>query len=336
MNLGRQSIGILALLSVLILAALWFLRPQETSTTPAPAALATRSTALSSSDATMRDRKDVTPDPPTAFATFRGRVIDAATRAPVREFELRFAERGGTSAAERVPEPKRFHTADGRFEWQQLPAGRWSLIARANGYQLFLVASVDLVVGQATPELIVPLTRGHVLRGRIYDDLSNTGIASASITFHESGRPRYEGNFLLRPAARSQSDGTFLLDGIPSGLATLEVAATNYAGRSIDVVVEDAVEPIEIGLSVGAAISGRLTAADGVTAASGLVALVRLGRNSLGRDAHTGNSGEFSFRSLTPGNYRLSGRGPAGTATRDFVISASEQIEDVTLSLRAG
>jgi protocatechuate 3,4-dioxygenase beta subunit len=274
--------------------------------------------------------QDVAPEPIATLATFRGRVIDAATHAPIREFAWRFAESG------RTPGPKQFQTDDGRFEWQRLPPGRWSLIAKAPGYQPFFLPALELAGGRATSEIVVPLTRGNAVRGRIYDEVSNVGIASASISFHESGRPRYDGNYLLRPAVRSQSDGTFVLDGIPYGRMTLEVGASNYAGRKVDVVVDDDLAPLEIGLSAGASISGRLTASDGVTSVSGSVGLTRIGGASFGRNVPTNDAGEFSFRDLVPGNYRLIGRGPVGSAMREFVISASEQIEGVTLALHGG
>ncbi|HKQ16278.1 MAG TPA: carboxypeptidase-like regulatory domain-containing protein, partial [Steroidobacteraceae bacterium] len=40
--------------------------------------------------------------------------------------------------------------------------------------------------------------------------------------------------------------------------------------------------------------------------------------------------------SLAPGNYRLVGRGPSGSATRDFTLGEGERIEGVILALRAG
>ncbi len=331
MNLGRSSIGILTLVLGLIVATSWLRRSPEVHRTATSAVPAARAAIQPASPTTTHDvAKNLTPVHVAASATFRGRVIDAATHAPVREFALRFAESG------RAPGPKQFHADDGRFEWQQLPPGRWSLIAKAPGYQPFFLEALELAEGRATPEILVPLIRGHAVRGRIYDEVSNMGIASASISFHESDRPRYDGNFLLRPAIRSQSDGTFVLDGIPSGRMTLEVGASNYAGRTVDVVVHDDLAPLEIGLSTGASISGRLTAGDGVTAVSGSAGLLRTGGASFGRDVPTNDAGEFSFRNLAPGSYRLIGRGPVGSATREFVVSGSEQIEDVTLALHGG
>ncbi|HKU28772.1 MAG TPA: hypothetical protein VJQ54_25095, partial [Candidatus Sulfotelmatobacter sp.] len=331
MNLGRSSIGILTLILGLIVAAWWLLRSPETPESPSAGSSPTRPPVV----ATRPSPQNVAPQPITTLATFRGRVIDAATHAPIREFVWRFEESGRTSY-DRVPGPKQFHTDDGRFEWPQLPPGRWSLIAKAAGYQPFSLTALELAEGQSTSEILVPLTRGHAVRGRIYDETSNMGIASARVSFHESGRPPYDGNYLLRPAARSQSDGTFVLDGIPSGRMTLQVGASNYAGRQVDIVVDDDLAALEIGLSKGALISGRLTASDGVTAVSGSAGLVRIGGASVGRYVPTNDAGEFSFRSLAPGSYRLIGRGPAGSATREFVISASEQIEGVTLALHGG
>ncbi len=83
-------------------------------------------------------------DSASAFGTFRGRVIDAVTRKPVREFKLEFqgtqvTNRGGVvvKMVEEVPGMQTFRTADGRFEWQYLPPGSWDVTASARGYQRF-------------------------------------------------------------------------------------------------------------------------------------------------------------------------------------------------------
>jgi hypothetical protein len=332
---GRRAfaLGLAAIAGLVV--AWWSLRSHlEAPVARAPSVSVEPATERAAAHAADTDPE---PHPPAAIlSTFRGRVIDAGSREPVREFQLSFAE-WGRSSNQKTPGPRKFHTDDGRFEWQQLPPGRWMLIAEAAGYQRFFLESVELLEGRATSEVIVPLVRGYTLRGRVYDLASNTGIASAYITYHPAGEGFYQGNFRLRPDTRSSQDGTFVLSGLPPGRITLDVSARNYAQRELDLTVDDDMAPLEIGLSAGGSISGRLTTSDGVTSVAGYAGLYRIeGSGSSGGEGRTNEAGEFVFESLAPGNYRLTGRGPGGSATREFVIAESERIEGVILALRGG
>jgi Carboxypeptidase regulatory-like domain len=336
MNRGRRAFALGLAAVACLVVAWWALRSHEAPVAPAPSA--STPPALSTPPKPEEPANVAAPLPRSgpALSAIRGRVIDAATREPVREFELRFAE-WGRSSNQRTPDPQKFHTDDGRFEWQQLPPGRWSLVAQAAGYQPFLLDSLVLVEGKTTADLVVPLVRGYTLRGRVYDLASNTGIASAYIAYRPAGEGFYQGNFRMRPSTQSGKDGAFVLNGLPPGRITLQVSARNYAERDTDLTVDDDTAPLEIGLSGGGIISGRLTASDGVTSVKGFAGLYRIeGIDSSGGEGRTNEVGEFSFDSLAPGNYRLTGRGPGGSATREFAISESERIEGVILALQGG
>ena len=131
MNRSRRSIALrLAFLACLVGIG-WWLRPHEAPTAPAPSAQSTvpkQPPAQSRRVATASN--EATPESPApAFATFRGRVVDAATREPVREFELKFMRAQRTPADDEDPGARKFRADDGRFEWQDLPAGQWSVTA---------------------------------------------------------------------------------------------------------------------------------------------------------------------------------------------------------------
>ena len=121
-----------------------------------------------------------------SFGTFRGRVIDATTREPVREFELEFLWARAAKTVGKAPGKQTFRTNDGRFEWQQVPVGAWLVTASASGYQRFELNGLQIHAGKTTPEIVLPLRTGHKLRGRVYDETSGAGIASANIGFRES------------------------------------------------------------------------------------------------------------------------------------------------------
>lgn len=338
MNLDRRaSILGLAALAGLALFAWWALDSRETPVAPRQIVEAPPPAIPAAPPAVVPAPDNAAvPGPATAFGTFRGRVIDAATRQPVREFELTFLGTQPTKVGDEAPGARKFRTDDGRFEWQYLPPGRWRVTAEATGYQRFELADLQLVKGAATSEVLLPLRRGQTLRGRVYDQATNAGIAAARISFRDAGQGPYDGDWRMRKFATSDQDGSFALNGVPAGRMTLTVSAGEYASRELDVVVADDTAPLEIALASGGLIAGRLTAADGATPVAGFVGLFRLEQGWSGGTARSGATGEFSYPHLSPGIYRLTGRGPGGTVTREITLADNERVEGIVLALRAG
>src|SRR5262245_58607525 len=90
MSRGRRAILLLSLAVVTCLViGLWALRSNES---PAPLPAPVAATPAEPPPAPASVEPPPAANPVAAFATLRGRVIDAATREPVREFELRFAD----------------------------------------------------------------------------------------------------------------------------------------------------------------------------------------------------------------------------------------------------
>lgn len=330
----RLSLG-LALLACLI-AVGWWVRPGE-----APVSAPLTADALDDERPLVQEAPPAEPEvesaaPAGASSTFRGRVIDALTRQPVREFELAFAEWGRSARGPEPPGPRKFTTTDGRFEWASLPPGLWTMTAAAAGYQRFALTDLRLVEGKTTAEIVVPLSRGYTLRGRVYDKASDVGIASAGISFREAGQGQFDGNWRLRPRVQAGKDGTFTLNGMPAGRMTLSVYAADYVGRDVEVFVGEDTQPVDIALSSGGSISGRLTAADGATAVVGSAGLFEADNRFAGGTKRTTATGEFSFASLGPGAYRLTGQGPGGSASRDITLAEGEHLEGIVLALRGG
>jgi hypothetical protein len=333
MDLRRRGVALrLALLAILVGIG-WWLRPDETTHAPQPSVHSTPAEQPPMQSRSVEATSDTTaPESSSASgATFRGRVMDAVTREPVREFELKLS-----GAPPTAPVVRNFHADDGRFAWQGLPAGRWGVTAEANGYQRFVLGGLELVKGKTTTEWVLLLDRGHTVRGRVYDQASQAGIASATIVFREANTGRYDGNWRSRPQFKSSKDGSFVLKGVPPGSITLNVSASDYAGRELDLVVGDDTAPLEIGLASGAVIAGRLTAADGVTPIQGYAGLFRIDQDLSGYSVPTAETGEFSFRNVGPGRYKLTGQSAGSSATREFEVTDNDRIEGVVLALGVG
>ena len=139
----------------------------------------------------------------------------------------------------------------------------------------------------------------------------------------------------MRAFATSAKNGSFVLEGVPSGRITLAVNAENYAAREFDVAVDEETAPLEIALSAGGTIAGQLTAADGVSPVIGEAGLFNVDKG-FGGTSRTGDAGEFSFPHLAAGRYRLTGRAPEGVVERDIVLASNEHIEGIVLALGGG
>jgi protocatechuate 3,4-dioxygenase beta subunit len=340
--LGAVLVGVLALVLVG-----WWVMGQQAADTAEPSEGAASSEAVPAAPSSPAPKS---PSPAVAAASvspiasqasstlgsFRGRVIDAAARGPVRAFEVRFDGGRPTGTAVEAPGTRKFDSEDGRFEWTALSPGNWIVSVVAPGFQRFELADLKIEAGLRTPEIVLPLRRGYEVRGRVYDEASGQGIAAASIGSRPAGTGRFEGNWRTRSRAASASDGSFALEGLPQGRMTLEVYVQGYAGREVDVVVEQETSPVDIALSTGGAITGRLTAADGVTPVAGYAGLWDLD-DGFGGKHRTDDTGEFKFEHLSPGPYQISGE-IAGRApvTREFVITGNERMDGVVLALTEG
>jgi hypothetical protein len=273
-----------------------------------------------------------------AFATFRGQVVDAATRKPVREFEVQFQRARSTRASDGALDARTFRGGDGRFEWPNLPAGEWTVTASAARYQRLVLTNMQLE-GGPTPEIVLALRRAPRIRGRVYDEASGAPIGNAHVmietrmpdlvpsTTIDSGRMSR-----VVPSTTSANDGTFVLEDLAPGRATLNVWAEDYLARNVDVTVGDNTPALQIGLVAGGSVTGRLVASDGAMPLSGWAWLHNL-QDGSGGGVSTGPGGTFEFHGLAPGRYQLEARADSGMATREIVLAESERLDGVVLAL---
>ena len=265
---------------------------------------------------------------------FRGRIINAVTREPVLEFDLEFQPARPKRDAPKPPFHT-FKTKDGRFECPGVPAGVWTVLATAQGYQRFELSGVEIAADKARQEVLIPMRPGHALHGRVFDENTDDGIAGANVTFREAHVGRFEGNFRHRPGTISQKDGKFVLEGLPTGPVVLSVHAENYGPSEMDVMIGNKMPPVAIGLSTGGSIAGYLAGTDGLTPVAGMVLLANVDEMS-SVSVRTGSAGEFNFSKLAPGRYRLSARSAGLSAGREIALASNEQLDGLVIAMRGG
>jgi Carboxypeptidase regulatory-like domain len=337
----NRVVLISALVAVgLMLLGVWAMRSQPAMHAAAraeSAAASDRSTSIPAPTpaSTASPSKSTASSDDASFGTFRGRVINAATREPVREFEVAFHGSQPTKAGDEAPGSQTFRAENGRFEWQYLVPGTWRVTVSARGYQIFALRDLQIRKGEATPEVVLPMRPGYRLTGRIHDASSGVGIASANINFREGHIARHQSDWRTRPSTKSAEDGSFVLEGVPPGLVTLQVRAQDYIVRELNVIVGAKTTPLEIALSTGATISGRLTASDGVTPVAGQASCWNRALQ-YGVDDNTSEHGTFSFRQLPAGRYRVTGSSGGAVVSQEIVLAENEQVTGVVLALGTG
>lgn len=155
----------------------------------------------------------------TGTGRITGRVLSAETGAPVRRAQVRIT-------APEVGVKTSLTDADGRFEFKDLPAGRFSINASKSGYvnvgygqtrPFESARPIELADKQVLDKIDITMPRGGVISGRIVDEFGEPladALVSAMRQTWANGRRR------LTPSGRtSQTNdlGQFRMYGLPPG-----------------------------------------------------------------------------------------------------------------------
>lgn len=269
--------------------------------------------------------------PPSATATgFRGRIIDAVTRQPVKEFEVQLIRVRREVYREDEPITRSFKPATGRFSWDDVAAGTWRAAVSAPGYQMFNLDDLQISAGRTTREFVMPLLRGFAVRGRVFELSTGASIVDARISFRQVGVS--ESFRRARAYAKSKEDGSFTLDGLPGGDIVLTVGARDHAYRELGILVDEKTPPQEIALSNGGTIAGTVTTTAGVPVKGS----VRLEGPGPGYFSETNDAGQFSYTHMQAGRYRVSADTSAGSARQEFMLGQDEIKDGIALIVGAG
>lgn len=261
----------------------------------------------------------------------RGRAFDFATGEPVKKFEIVWRQPRDEQWQLFNSRERTFETSDGRFEYTDVPRGRWIVTVTAPGYQRFQLPEVR-ITGAPEQELLLPLQKGHVVRGRVYDEATGAGIAAGIDVLKPDAALALRGSGGRRENMAGQ-DGSFVIDGVAPGSVTLVVEAKNYTTRPVPVEVGPNMPPLQIGLSTGGIVAGRFTTADGKPIANASISLTR-SDGTAGANDQTDAAGAFEFRGLDDAKYQLVGRRGTALALQDVVLRGSAT--NIQLALKAG
>lgn len=261
--------------------------------------------------------------------SLRGRVQDGETLTPIQTFKI-------TSAY--GFHLKTFNSEDGSFELTSLSPGRQTFKAVAAGYQPAEVEAIEIRPGEPTQPVVFSLLKGVKLSGRVVDAITGKGIPSAALRYHLPSETKpAEWHFYKRMTAQlTDGDGNFQLEGLPREKVTIIASAPSYA-EARQTLLPDESRSVEIALSKGSSVSGRVIAANTATPLSE----TKVSRLNLSDMTEmiipTDETGAFFFGGLMAGRYQLTAINKLGRSQpQEITVRENEQLKNVNLLLKTG
>jgi hypothetical protein len=183
--------------------------------------------------------------PKTGTSRLRGRVVANDTGTPVRRAQVRISGPDiGTKTA--------LTDAQGRFEFRDLPAGRFNVSVSKSGFVAMQFGQkrpfepgtpIELVDAQVMDKADVFLPRGSVLAGRVADEFGEP-VAEAEVT---AMRMQFQnGKRRLVPSGRNgitNDLGQFRIYGLPPGEYYVSAALRNMNSMVMDMLAGGATGP---------------------------------------------------------------------------------------------
>jgi protocatechuate 3,4-dioxygenase beta subunit len=240
--------------------------------------------------------------------TLRGRVLDAMTRRPVREFvyviEPLEATRNERPAFDQMPGMHRAERReDGTFT-VTLPAGRYRINAASTGYTQS--EPVEVRVTEREPaEIDLLLGRGVTISGRVTDE-AGAPVSGANVFATGPEHERMRTSSTLRAGPRNATtgdEGTYTINGLEPGPIQLMVRKEGYVPLR-KAIEADGAPSVDVQLTRGLTIEGVVTRGGKPVAEAQISATTP----ALGGDhqpAVSDANGRFTLRGLVPARYTV-------------------------------
>ncbi|MFL6194328.1 MAG: carboxypeptidase regulatory-like domain-containing protein [Thermoanaerobaculia bacterium] len=258
----------------------------------------------------------------TPGASVEGRVV-SPDGAPVPAAEVSVAApsaggRGGFSMLRATTD------GDGGYRIEGIPPGPHTLEARAEGYRR---AARDVEVTGEVRGVDLTLERGLEVSGRVVDDAGNP-IPSVQIDLI-AGRNYFDGQRGL-----TGPDGAFRLAGVQDGTYRLMLRKDGYAGNPEGETVTVSGAPVsglEIRLSAGGAIAGRITGVE-----MSQLSRVRVWANSQMNNGRIDPEGNYRIPNLAPGSWQVEASVPDTTLHASGQVTLEPGAAEARLDLQLG
>ncbi len=254
-----------------------------------------------------------------------GRVVDASTGRPVETFNCtaRVVHPTNNAFGAVVSRGSFRGRTDGSFELANLSENTYVVQADAEGYASSFSDPFTVTQGMATPDVVVRLSQGGTLRGKVVDSYSGDPVVGAVVSTNENNYIDSDFTRLLggmvatamsKKTAKTDKEGEFTLDLLTPGVYQVRIDHDAYTPvvRNDVTVGSGGVDDFgTVLMTRGASIHGTVFSADGRPAA-GLNVYLRPTNGDIGKSgqARTDASGRFNLKNVAAGTYKLSAARP--------------------------
>jgi RNA polymerase sigma factor (sigma-70 family) len=231
----------------------------------------------------------------------RGRVVAAKDGSPLAGATV--VLRGSRPGPPWVQRCFRVTTkADGRFEFAW--SGAAQIDAWADAFE-----SVTFYDDGGAGEIVVRLARNGAVAGRVVRAADGSPVAGATVRVHPSRSPWNDGDLI----ATSAADGTYRVEGVPPGEASVFALGGGWVSRGFTGVTSGGFDPFavkvesdatataDVVVESSARAEGRVVDADGAPVAAARVSAWAMMTYVPQSRARTAADGSFSFDDLVPG-----------------------------------
>lgn len=275
-----------------------------------------------------------------------GQVVDAQSGAPITAFTVRlrfFYGAGNPSAPSEIKQS--FNDPRGEFTLEGVSASEYIVEASAPGYAPSFSQNFSMVPGKSVTGMIVRMTKGGSMSGRIVDATGKpVGRARIQTKDNEWTDDDFAqilgGDYPTNITAvdvRAGDDGRFLISGLtPETYQILVNGAgyTRYSQTGIQVQEGNETKVGDIVLAKGGTLRGTVYDPSGKPLAGAQVTLMPLEGTTPDRySAKAGEDGKFLITNVAPKRYSLSATRPgSGVNPFEQLVDAKNSAKDVVIS----
>jgi protocatechuate 3,4-dioxygenase beta subunit len=251
----------------------------------------------------------------------------------------------GTVSAQRAVKDAK----GGRFELRGVPEGAYVLEALADGYASSFSDTFNATQGLVTSDIVIRMTRGGSISGRILDAYGSAPVAGAEVSTIDNDYIEgeiwelfgaMEPTALTKTKVFTNSDGRFAFDVITPGVYQVQIKAKGYSPFAVkDVNVSEGQKtelPAQLMIK-GAVITGMVYGRGKTPQPGASIQLAPVEPNLEGhRTARADGTGRFVIENARPGTYRLSATRASSGSSNPFEAIADIRQSEIEISIEDG
>lgn len=278
--------------------------------------------------------------------TISGQIVDASTGAPISQgmVQLRAQIVGSQNNQTQGLQGTQVKIDDpeGRFTIVSPKAGSYIVEGKVPGYADTYSDLFETVMGRDTSGIVVRMTRGGTIVGRVVDDSGNP-VQGAVVESHDEV---WSDDLFMQvlgdigdaseKSARTAADGTFQLKGLTPAKYQLMIRHKDYAQEKIEgltVTEGQETRTRDAVLPRGATITGVVYGPGGSPMAGAQVKMFPTTRSGRTHTVQTGANGAFTIGGVREGTYKIHATRPRTTQDNPFMenLDMKETQRDISV-----